>query len=210
MACRRRRSRRSQTSALSSTLAAGYILVLVVAGILGFLSQNAPYLLILIPVIAVGVAAAYITKTRRQREQWLSRVQTLNDVLLLSPTQFEYAVGELLRAWGYRQVRHTGGGGDLAADLTCYTPDGTHSVVVQCKRYTPGKPVGSPEIQKFIGMLTVHHRAEQGIFVTTSSFTQPALTLAREHSLRTIDGQELAQHIQQVQAQQQQGQQQLA
>jgi restriction system protein len=140
----------------------------------------------------VSLPAWYAERRRRRR---LAHVHTLGHLLALTPTQFELTFGELLTRWGYRDVQHTGGGGDLAADLTCRTAAG-QLLVVQCKRYAPGNLIGSPEVQKFIGMLTVHHRAQLGIFVTTSSFTQPALTLAHQHNLRTIDGQELTQHIQ--------------
>ena len=147
-----------------------------------------------------GVVALFFWLRLRRRQIWLAHVHTLGDLLALTPTQFELAVGELLTRWGYRDVRHTGGGGDLAADLTCRTADG-RLLVVQCKRYAPGNSVGSPEVQTFIGMLNVHHGTRLGIFVTTSSFTQPALALARQHNLRTIDGNELTQYIQQMQAQ---------
>jgi restriction system protein len=92
---------------------------------------------------------------------------------------------------GYRDVQHVGGSGDLAADLKCRDGVG-RSVVVQCKRYAPGVSIGSPEVQKFIGMVTVHHQAERGIFVTTSVFTAPAVRLARQHDIELIDGRDLA------------------
>ena len=95
--------------------------------------------------------ALYIWFRLRRRQRWLAHVHTLGDLLALTPTQFELAVGELLTHWGYRDVRHTGGGGDLAADLTCRTADG-RLLVVQCKRYAPGNSVGSPEVQTFIGI----------------------------------------------------------
>jgi restriction system protein len=127
--------------------------------------------------------------TPQERQERLARAQTLEGLLALSPTEFEKMVGECLRAQGYRDVRHTGGAGDLAADLTGIAPDG-RAVVVQCKRYAPGKLVGSPEIQRFLGMLVVHHRAQLGLFVTTSSFTQPARALAAQHQayLQLVDG----------------------
>jgi len=67
--------------------------------------------------------------------------------------------------------------------------------VVQCKRYAPGHAVGSPAIQQFIGMVAVHHRAALGLFVTTSTYTQPARTLASQHReyLQLLDGHQVAQ-----------------
>jgi restriction system protein len=112
---------------------------------------------------------------------------TLAQFLALSPTEFEHAVADVLRAHGFASVRVTGGSGDLAADITCRGPDGRFTVV-QCKRYAPGASVGSQEIQSFIGMIHVHHRADAGIFVTSSNFTLPATKLAREHGLTLVDG----------------------
>lgn len=124
----------------------------------------------------------------------LRRVRTLDDLLALTPTQFERVIGELLQTWGYTQVRHTGGSGDLAADLTCRAPDGK-LVIVQCKRFARHNKVGSPEVQKFIGMMAVHHGADIGIFVTTSHFTQPARVLCQQHGIRAVAGDELADHL---------------
>lgn len=113
-------------------------------------------------------------------------VTQFNELLALTPTEFERAVAHLLQDLGYREVRHAGGPGDLAADITCRDAKG-RSVVIQCKRYAPGARVGSRDIQAFIGMLSVHHQADRGIFVTTSEFTPPATKLARQHDVELID-----------------------
>ena len=80
-------------------------------------------------------------------------------------------------------------GGDLAADLTATDSQG-RKVIVQCKRYSPEKTVGTPDLQKFIGMLIVEHKADFGIFVTTSSFSQKAIEKAKEWKavLQLVDG----------------------
>jgi len=119
------------------------------------------------------------------------RVERFESLLALSPPRFEEYVGELLRSAGYRDVRQVGGAGDLGADLICRDRKG-RSVAVQCKRYAPGVRVGSREVQTFIGMMHVHHQAERGIFVTTSTLTAPAARLAAEHKLEVIDGPALA------------------
>ncbi|MFN2470816.1 MAG: restriction endonuclease [Gaiellaceae bacterium] len=43
----------------------------------------------------------------------------LNDLLALSPSQFEEAVGAIFRELGFRRVKRVGGSGDLSVDLTC-------------------------------------------------------------------------------------------
>ncbi|HEY7349052.1 MAG TPA: restriction endonuclease [Ktedonobacterales bacterium] len=154
--------------------------------------------------LLVGTVTAVVLFRRRIRhkEHWRDRVSTLNDLIRLTPTQFELITVELLRTRGYRHVHHTGGGGDLAADITCHTPQGSRAVV-QCKRYAPHRPVGSPEIQKFIGMMRVHHHAQVGIFVTTSTYTYPARALAKQHGLMLLDGPYLEGLVKQFRIQQQ-------
>lgn len=198
---RRTRRRTAQNNGSAAALLV-FVLVLIVLACAaqavqsvsnGFqqLTQNSPWLAALVGllVVAAAVAAGVLgwmlwRSSRKRAEQErlaeLARLRTLNGLLALSPTDFEHAVGRMLAWYGYRNVTRTGGAGDLAADLTCIAPDG-RPTVVQCKRYTPGNPVNSPAIQTFIGMVTVHHRAHLGLFVTTSSYTRPALDLAQQH-----------------------------
>lgn len=124
------------------------------------------------------------------RKRSLGHMATLSDFYALSPGQFEDAVGDLLRSLGYRDIRRVGGAGDLAADLWCRDTEG-RSVVVQCKRYGAAGNIGSPVMQSFIGMAMIHHRANRGIFVTTSYFTSAAADLGRQHGVTLIDGKEL-------------------
>jgi restriction endonuclease Mrr len=140
-----------------------------------------------------------IAAAEAARQAYLARLRTLNGLVSLTPTEFEQAVGQMLTVYGYRNVQRTGGAGDLAADLTCIAPDG-RSTVVQCKRYSADKLIDSPTIQTFIGMVTVHHRAGLGIFVTTSGYTQPAMKLAQQHSayLQLIDGPQVADMMRRV------------
>jgi len=117
-----------------------------------------------------------------------------SELLALTPTRFEVAVGEVLRDSGFCNVRHVGRAGDLSVDLWRRDESGL-SVVVQCKRYSPGMRIGSPAIQEFIGMMSVHHHADRGIFITTTGFTQPAVELARQHGITLMDGPELSRLI---------------
>lgn len=185
-----------------------------VANMYDRLSATSPFLATL-AVIGIAVAliallagiawiAALIVNRRQAateaaRQARLDQLHTLEGLLALSPTEFEHAVGEMLTAQGYRKVQVHGGAGDLAADLTCFAPDG-RSTVVQCKRYAPDNLVGSPVIQSFIGMVKIHHKADLGIFVTTSGYTLPAMNLAKEHTdyLRLIDAPECAELMRQI------------
>lgn len=224
---RRRRSQTSDGSgALLAGAVLLLVVITVVSAVLNFLASN-PWVLVLLLLMGGGLVYWRIQR-KRARAQELARqqaaarafyqqqlqeqaqrahlkeqqrlrdAQSIGNLLALTPREFELTVGSLLRARGYRDVRHTGGAGDLGADLVARTPQG-ELVVVQCKRYAPGNNIGSPEIQTFIGMVAVHHRAERGIFVTTSSFTSQALALGKQHEIGMVDGQELASMFQQLQ-----------
>lgn len=114
---------------------------------------------------------------------------TLAQLLVLTPTEFELAVGHGLRRRGYRDVTHAGGPGDLAMDLRATDPSG-RSVGVQCKRYQPGGRIPSRGIQLFVGML-YHHGLERGIFVTTAGFTADAPALAAARGIEAVGGERL-------------------
>jgi hypothetical protein len=130
-------------------------------------------------------------RLRKKRVPW----EELQDLLGLSPRDFEEAVAAIIRELGGRQVRVTGRSGDLSVDITFRDGDGK-AVAVQCKRYTPPNRVGSVEIQQFIGMAKLHHKADAAIYVTTSDYTRGALQLATQHKdLTLINGLALAEML---------------
>jgi hypothetical protein len=138
-----------------------------------------------VPVIAAATVLSLLAVRRRE----LSAPVTVDDFLAMTPREFEEAVGDVLRRHGYR-LAVTGGPGDLAADLAGTGPDG-RPAVVQCKRYAPGHPVGSRDVQLLVAMGMRHHDAEHLVLVTTSEFTDPARDLADEQGVTLIDGADL-------------------
>ena len=70
---------------------------------------------------------------------------------------------------------------------------GLDRVYVQAKRYALNSPVGAGAIRDFFGSLD-RFKASKGLFVTTSSFSQPAKETAEYLSKRIvlIDGPQLA------------------
>jgi len=115
------------------------------------------------------------------------QLTSIGDLLAMSPTEFEQLCVRALTALGYQDVRRTGGAGDLNADIVAKDGDG-RSCIVQCKRYAPGSNVGSPVVQTFIGMKTVHHKADRGVIMTTAEFSRPAVDLATQHNIVLVDG----------------------
>jgi len=150
-------------------------------------AQEYPYLGY--PLMAALVVLLFYL-LRRRRERQKIRVATLRQLKALSPETFEHAVATLLEDLGFRNVRVTGGAGDLARDIHCVDDEGG-KVVVQCKRYKD-QSVNSDDMQKFIGMMVVEHKGQRGIYATTSSFTEPARSLAKRHNVELWDGNKLA------------------
>lgn len=140
-------------------------------------------------VIAVGLLGVTWLAYRWWRRTRRIPARTKAELQALDPGGFERRVAQWLRADGYRWVQVEGGPGDVQADVTATSPGGAF-VVLQCKRYTEGHPVGSPDIQSFAGMVHLEHRADRGLFVTSSRFTAPARELAACHDIGLIDGDE--------------------
>ena len=144
-----------------------------------------------LPAVVATLAATVLLLALGARRRW-RRGRTLGRLVAGSPTGFEETVARTMARQGFRNVRRTGGAGDLAADIVARDRAG-RTVVVQCKRYQPGRAVGSREMQTFIGMQRIHHEADYGLYVTTSSFTGPARELAAwfawiRHGITLVDG----------------------
>jgi restriction endonuclease Mrr len=124
------------------------------------------------------------------RAEGIAQRSSLHYLLDLSPSGFERAVAEILATNGYLNVEILGGAGDLGADLRCADSYG-QSVVVQCKQYAVGRKVTSQEMQLFIGMGRLEHRADRLLYVTTAEYTKAAMALAAKHGVELFDGQRL-------------------
>ncbi len=107
------------------------------------------------------------------------------DLLNISPSQFEKMVLELYNLRGYK-ARRTGATGDHGVDVIVQTPNGK-KWVIQCKRWRGS--VGEPVVRDFFG--TMHHeKADRGILVTTGTFSNQARNWAKGKPLTLIDGKE--------------------
>jgi restriction system protein len=136
---------------------------------------------------AVALLLGWIAATRIRRRRWRLRRETLEGLLALTPREFEDEVAGLLESLGFREVTVSGAAGDLQADIVATDPDGL-ATVVQCKRYAPGRSVGSPVVQSFVGMARLQHGCDRALLVTTATFTAPAQRLADEHDVELVDG----------------------
>lgn len=101
----------------------------------------------------------------------------------LSPRGFEEFVALVFEKMGYETVMR-GGAGDEGVDVEARREN--EFLVIQCKKFGVHHKVGSPEIQRFYGSIK-HSRAQRGVFVTTSSFTEPARQFVGGKKIDLID-----------------------
>lgn len=139
------------------------------------------------------IDAAYASLQAALRDELLERI------LANSPVFFEQLIVDLLVAMGYGgshkdAAAQLGRSGDGGVDgIVNEDRLGLDRIYVQAKRYAPGNPIGRPDVNAFVGSL-VGLSASKGVFVTTSTFSQPARDYVRQLAQRVIliDGQELA------------------
>lgn len=135
-----------------------------------------------------------IRSTVRQIEGALTK-ELLDRILSASPAFFEGLIVNLLLSMGYGGSREDAGqivgrAGDGGIDGVIDQDSlGLDRVYIQAKRYARDHPVSEPEIRAFSGSLNAA-KANKGVFVTTSSFTQPAQTFTDliSHRIVLIDG----------------------
>lgn len=122
--------------------------------------------------------------------------ELLAQVKAASPKFFERLVLELLLKMGYGNFREdaghvTGKSGDEGIDgVINQDPLGLDVLALQAKKWDG--TVGRPDLQKFVGAL--HGKAKEGVFITTSSFTNDAIAYVKHMDPRVviIDGKGLA------------------
>lgn len=115
------------------------------------------------------------------------------------PDFFEKLVLDLLVKMEYgnshTDAKVVGRSGDGGIDgIINQDPLGLDVIYIQAKQWTDGK-VSRPDIQRFIGALT-GTGASKGVFITTSSFTEPAKEAANESAgpkIVLVDGKQLVQ-----------------
>lgn len=138
-------------------------------------------------------------------EQVQGGIQRINDEVAAEllqrlqgkePAFFEQAVVDLLLAMGYGGTTGAGsvtqlsndGGIDGVIDQDIL---GVNRVYIQAKRYADNNSVGRPDLQAFVGALS--GKADSGVFITTSTFTEGARIYANNVPTRIIliDGKRL-------------------
>jgi restriction system protein len=92
----------------------------------------------------------------------------------------------VLRMLGMTDIQRVGGRSHLSIVITAHDASG-RTVLVECKRRASTKKIGAPDIEKFIGMVHLHHHADLKLFVTTSEYTDRARALAPLHGIQLMN-----------------------
>lgn len=122
-------------------------------------------------------------------------IKLQSSIANMSPAKFEQFSRALLTKMGVEftnegiQISNDGGidGYGYHKD---YNDFRTTRVVIQCKRYNAG-PVSEPDINQFLGAMN-KYKADYGVFITNSRFTNAAREASRAGSpITLIDGNDL-------------------
>lgn len=127
--------------------------------------------------------------------------ELLNEIMKISPYDFERLVVKLLIAMGYGTLEEnkdavTPRSGDEGIDgIVSADKFGFDSIYIQAKQWKKDNLVSRPEIQKFIGALATTQGATKGIFITTSDFTKGAVEIISkqtQNKIVLVNGKQLA------------------
>ena len=160
---------------------------------------SAPDAALTVPAVLVATPEDRIDAALKELEIALAE-NLLERIRSGTPAFFERLVLELLTRMGYGGFRpeaaeHIGGPGDGGLDGKIQLdPLGLDFVYVQAKRYAEDNVVGRPAVQSFAGALDAH-KGTRGVFITTSSYSNEALTYAKNihnKQIALIDGEQLA------------------
>ncbi len=154
---------------------------------ISFLIPEPSSTIVFFAIGAVLIGLQYGGKSWRRNllRRKTGKAKNIEDLLELTPREFEDMVVELHQVFGH-QAKRTGGTGDHGVDVVVQTKQG-EKCVIQCKRWRGS--VGEPVIRDFYGVMH-HEKADQGIVITTGKFTRPAREWAKGKPLALYDGNE--------------------
>lgn len=119
------------------------------------------------------------------------KIELLEKLKLINPYYFEKVILILLENMGYGDFIETPKSGDGGIDgIINEDKLGLEKIYIQAKRYNVNK-VREKDIRNFIGAMSGD--TSKGVFVTTSTFDDSAITKAKEahHTIILVDGNKL-------------------
>jgi predicted RecB family endonuclease len=107
---------------------------------------------------------------------------TLDELDKMEGHDFEYAVADLLRYNGYRDVEVTQGSGDYGIDILARRKNVKYAI--QCKRYNSS--VGVKAVRE-AGSGAEYYGCDMAAVITNSTFTKQAINMAETIGVRLCD-----------------------
>jgi HJR/Mrr/RecB family endonuclease len=154
------------------------------------------FITLIIVLIYIFIVNNEVNKKKTLQEEAIYRISKKNEyekLVCMRPMEFEKYVADLFTALGYE------------AELTPVTGDGGKDIIlrknnklsiVEYKRYN-GKKVSRPDIQKFHSAI-IDTNANEGFFVTTSYFSEPAMKYTMDKPIKLININRLMEMIEDV------------
>lgn len=121
-------------------------------------------------------------------KELLRRVlESPSEIFALTPREFEELIAELLSRMGL-EVQLTpesrDGGRDILATMP--TAVGQLLAIVECKKYSPDRPVGVDIVERMLYTIREKDRASIGMIATTSRFTKGASRAAENYQWQIL------------------------
>ena len=152
-------------------------------GMYGAMVRSGAWQSIGLGVVLVLAVAVILRRLAHDTARYAKTGMMREEVLNLSPRDFEMWCAARLRDQGFR-VTEVGGQGDHGVDLIA--EKGVERVVVQCKRWLGAGYVGEPQVRDLYGAM--HHASATGaMLITTGGFSEPALAWAQGKPIRLWD-----------------------
>lgn len=151
----------------------------------------------LIIVTTISVALVLYLKAKHINFRYKNRHFSSVDYMKLSEHEFEQFCSDVLNTLGYR-TKVTKAKCDGGKDLFGTDQQG-NKLYGECKQWTTTS-VGRPMLQKLKGAM-VDANVSQGIFITTSRYSKPALEYAKRNNIRCVDQKELNKIIREAEKQ---------
>ena len=116
----------------------------------------------------------------------------LNEIMNQSPAFFEKLVVDLMHAMGYGDGFVTKRSGDGGIDGIIYEDKlGFNLIYIQAKRWNPEGIISRPDIQRFAGAMMGPPKVDNGLFISTSRFSEGAKEYAEDQHIILVDGRKL-------------------
>ena len=127
-------------------------------------------------------------------DQLQRRLQAMDDF------DFEHLVADLWREQGWEaEVEQQSGDAGVDVRATMVQPY-NRKALIQAKRYSDNNPVGGPDIQQYSALKQQESDVDEAIIVTTGRFTGSAEDRASDLNVKAINGQELVDLIESLDA----------